>query len=167
MQYVLRFTDNAGQPLADATQAVISELFSGLSIGTTPIDTNGFTQAYTLIQGILYQVTTTSPSLPIAAVQPSTSEILTVSPASAARAAAIIGSGLGAPVGVPAASTEVTFVQATPASVWSIAHTLGYPPAVTIVDDSGSAVFGDIAYPSNSSVIVTFSQPIAGTAYLV
>ena len=167
MQYVLRFTDNAGVPLADATQANIFELFSGLYVGTTPVDGRGFTQAYSLLQGLLYQVTTTSASLPSAAVQPSTSEIITVSPASAARAAAIIGSGVGAPVGVPPASTEVTFAQTTPASVWTIAHDLGYPPAVTVVDSSGETVIGDIAYPNASSVIITFSQPIAGTAYLV
>ncbi len=57
-------------------------------------------------------------------------------------------------------------VQSTPQEVWTITHTLGRRPAVTVVDSAGSPVEGDIDYPSTSVVTITFSSAFAGEALL-
>lgn len=63
-------------------------------------------------------------------------------------------------------TSRYVFTQASPASTWSITHPLGGFPSVTIVDSSGSVVVGDVSYNSNTSVVVSFSAPFSGNAYL-
>src|SRR4029077_19050341 len=63
------------------------------------------------------------------------------------------------------AASGVTFSQAVPAAVWHITHDLGYPPAITVIDTSGSQVEGDVVFAGNT-VTLTFSAAFAGTAYL-
>jgi hypothetical protein len=56
--------------------------------------------------------------------------------------------------------------QTTPASTWTIDHTLGKVPSVTVVDSAGSVVFGDIQIISSSRVILEFGAAFSGKAYL-
>lgn len=58
------------------------------------------------------------------------------------------------------------FLQSSPQAVWSISHPLGRRPAVTVVDSAGSVVEGEVDYPSDSVVTVTFSSAFAGEALL-
>lgn len=58
------------------------------------------------------------------------------------------------------------FTQAVPSAEWYIPHTLGGYPSVTIVDSSGTAVFGEVLYVSTTEVTVTFAVPFSGFAYL-
>lgn len=58
------------------------------------------------------------------------------------------------------------YIQTSPSTVWNIAHTLGFTPNITIVDDNGKVVLCDLEYISGNSTIATFSEPISGTAYL-
>ncbi len=58
------------------------------------------------------------------------------------------------------------FTQAVPAAEWYIPHTLGGYPSVTIVDSSGTSVFGEVLYLSTTEVQVTFAVPFSGFAYL-
>jgi hypothetical protein len=58
------------------------------------------------------------------------------------------------------------FTQPTPLSAWSITHNLGGFPSVTLTDPSGNVIIAQLQYISNSQVLVTFSQPVAGLAYL-
>ena len=58
------------------------------------------------------------------------------------------------------------YTQTSPSTVWNIAHTLGFTPNITIVDDNGKVVLCDLEYISGNSTIATFSEPISGTAYL-
>lgn len=58
-----------------------------------------------------------------------------------------------------------TFIQAIPASIWTIAHTLGYDPTVTIIIGD-EEVDAEIEYPNNSVVVINFGVPVAGTARL-
>jgi hypothetical protein len=59
-----------------------------------------------------------------------------------------------------------TYTQNTPASTWNITHNLGYNPAVSIIDSSGSQVEGSVTWVSNNSLSVTFSAAFSGVAYL-
>ena len=73
-QYVLRFTDDSRQPLTDAGVVSISELFTDEPLPTSsPVDSNGFTAAFTLLAGILYRAVTSSALVPRAIFQPSAS----------------------------------------------------------------------------------------------
>jgi hypothetical protein len=58
-----------------------------------------------------------------------------------------------------------TFTQTIPASIWTIAHTLGYDPTVTIIIGD-EEVDAEIEYPNNSVVVINFGVPVAGTARL-
>lgn len=56
--------------------------------------------------------------------------------------------------------------QSVASDKWIIDHNLNKFPSVTIVDTSGSMVYGDVHYPSASRVIITFSSAFGGKAYL-
>jgi hypothetical protein len=58
------------------------------------------------------------------------------------------------------------FTQNSSASTWNITHSLGYYPAVTVVDSAGTVVEGTTTYPSITTVTLTFSSPFSGYAYL-
>ncbi len=58
------------------------------------------------------------------------------------------------------------FTQASVSATWSITHQLGGRPSVTIVDSSGTVVYGEVRYNSNTSITVLFSSPFSGFAYL-
>lgn len=66
----------------------------------------------------------------------------------------------------PAGGAYYTHTQASAASSWTIHHSLGRYPSVTVVDSSGREVHGDVAYLSSMDITVTFSAPFAGVAYL-
>lgn len=69
--------------------------------------------------------------------------------------------------GVLPASGAASFVfrQDSPAAVWTISHSLGFTPDVTIIV-GGEEVEADVDYPNNATVIVTFNTPQSGVARL-
>lgn len=60
----------------------------------------------------------------------------------------------------------ITFDQLTPLSVWDISHSFLYLPDVKIIDSAGDEVFGDITYPTPTTVRAKFSAPFSGQAIL-
>lgn len=58
------------------------------------------------------------------------------------------------------------YTQNSPSTVWDIAHTLAFTPNIIVVDSAGSVVEGDFQYLSPTHILATFSNPIAGKAYL-
>ena len=73
------------------------------------------------------------------------------------------------PVSPPVASGGTfVFTQASPALTWTINYPfIGQFPSVTITDTAGNVVLGDVQYITGMNrVIVNFSQPFAGVAYL-
>ena len=58
------------------------------------------------------------------------------------------------------------FAQNLPSDTWAVVHTLNKFPSVSVVDTSGNVVVGDIRYIDNFNLIITFSAPFAGKAYL-
>jgi len=61
---------------------------------------------------------------------------------------------------------QFVFDQNTASAVWTINHNLGCFPQLFVLDTLGNRIYGSEAYPDNNTVIITFSVPIAGTAYL-
>ena len=59
-----------------------------------------------------------------------------------------------------------THDQGSDASVWTIPHNLGFYPSVTVFMTSGDVVEGAIEHQNNTTLTVTFSVAISGTAYL-
>ena len=59
-----------------------------------------------------------------------------------------------------------TYTQSSPSTEWNIAHTLGFTPNIIIVDTEGKVVEGLVEYISPTQIRATFSEAIAGKAYL-
>lgn len=59
-----------------------------------------------------------------------------------------------------------TYNQSSPSTVWNIAHTLGFTPNIVITDTEGKVVEAALEYISATQIQATFSEAIAGTAYL-
>lgn len=64
-------------------------------------------------------------------------------------------------------SSRFEYQQTTPASQWTIAHGLNGYPLINVVDSAGTQIFGDVTYPSNSQVIISFTAPFSGVASLI
>jgi hypothetical protein len=65
----------------------------------------------------------------------------------------------------PAASRHV-HTQGTVATTWTINHTLGGYPSVSIVDSAKTVVIGEVTYVSTTQVVVNFTSAFSGYAYL-
>ena len=60
-------------------------------------------------------------------------------------------------------------VQESSRNVWTIPHNMGKYPSVSTFTDTGGRmdrIFGDVGYPSENTVTVTFSISVSGVAYL-
>ena len=66
----------------------------------------------------------------------------------------------------PAGGTTFDYSQPTASAVWDIVHNLGRYPSVTVVDSSNREVDGDVQYASVNEVVVSFSAPFSGSAFL-
>jgi hypothetical protein len=56
--------------------------------------------------------------------------------------------------------------QGSAATTWTVTHTLGGRPSVTVVDSTGTVVIGEVQYNSDTQVTITFSAAFSGSAYL-
>jgi hypothetical protein len=80
-----------------------------------------------------------------------------------------LGTVGGSIINGPAVSVDPTsfiFNQPTPLASWVINHNLNGFPSVTTTDLSGNVILGQVQYLNANTVIVTFSTPVAGVAYL-
>lgn len=78
------------------------------------------------------------------------------------------GSGFLLGNGLTLGDVAYTHYQTVSSNVWNILqsnHGLQFTPNVTVVDLSGNVVEGDCQYTSGN-ITITFSQAIAGLAYL-
>lgn len=64
-------------------------------------------------------------------------------------------------------ATIYVYTQGVPASTWHITHNLGTCPAVNVIDSSGRLVEGDMQFVDSNTLVVGFSAPFSGTAYLI
>ena len=61
-------------------------------------------------------------------------------------------------------STAYKHDQASPASVWTVNHNLGYNPAVQVFNSGGQAVFADVSHTSLNQTVITASLAFSGFA---
>lgn len=74
-----------------------------------------------------------------------------------------LGIGLQGPTG-PAGAAGHNHTQGSAATVWTIAHNLGYRPCVDARDTGGAVMLGEALHLSLNVVQITFTTAIAGTA---
>lgn len=60
----------------------------------------------------------------------------------------------------------ITFNQAVPSAEWIMPHSFSYYPEVKILDSAEDEVYGDISFPSPTTVRAVFSAPFSGRAIL-
>ena len=70
------------------------------------------------------------------------------------------------PIFIPGGTRRQIHTQASPSDTWTINHTLGGYPSVTVVDSASTVVIGEVLYVSTSQVVVEFTSPFSGFAYL-
>jgi len=70
------------------------------------------------------------------------------------------------PFYTPGATLRHVHTQASASSTWTINHSLGGYPSVTVVDSALTTVIGEVLYVSTSQVVVEFTAPFSGFAYL-
>ncbi len=70
--------------------------------------------------------------------------------------------------GPPGAGTGgyATFAQGVPDILWTVVHSLGFYPNVTVVDTDTSELEGDLQYIDLNTITIEFAVPVAGIAYL-
>jgi len=69
----------------------------------------------------------------------------------------------------PSASAQIFYVhtQAVASAVWTINHNLGGQPTAVVLDSAGTQCEGTFSYPSINQMVITFSSPFTGTAYII
>lgn len=94
--------------------------------------------------------------VPVAVVEPDTKVIFYP-----------VSSGAGAVTGGTAGNFEqtYTFTQTAPSTTWTISHTLGHLPDVTVIV-GGEVVDADVDYPDQFTVVITFASSQSGTVEL-
>jgi hypothetical protein len=70
------------------------------------------------------------------------------------------------PFFIPGVALRHIHTQASPSSTWTIIHALGGYPSVTVVDSASTMVVGEVSYVSTSQIVVEFTAPFSGFAYL-
>lgn len=63
-------------------------------------------------------------------------------------------------------NSRFVFEQELPALVWTINHSMNMVPNVFIQDPEGRDIEGLVEPINNNALTITFSSPVAGTAYL-
>jgi hypothetical protein len=81
--------------------------------------------------------------------------------------------GIAGPQGAKGAPGDVQFSdlsyvhnQSVPSDTWTIEHNLGFIPNITVVDSAGTVVEGSYNYPSDKTVVLSFTGSFSGKAYL-
>lgn len=76
--------------------------------------------------------------------------------------------GPAGPEGPAGLATNIyyTHEQQVDSTSWSITHNLGYRPAVLVKRYDKITVEGDIDHTTVNALVITFSDPISGYAYL-
>jgi hypothetical protein len=75
------------------------------------------------------------------------------------------GNGVVIVRGLQIEDVSYTHQQITPLSIWTITHGLQFSPNISVVDTAGNVIEGDYKYNGNT-IVATFSQQVAGTAFL-
>lgn len=76
--------------------------------------------------------------------------------------------GIQGPQGPQGNGNDSNYVhnQLSPSAVWTITHNLNKYVSVVVVDSADSVVVGDITYVDTNTIIITFSAPFSGRAFI-
>lgn len=94
---------------------------------------------------------------------------VTIIPATPVNATVTIGGeGPPGPTGPSGTGGDSHFVftQAVASASWKIVHGLGKQPVVFVQDTANDEVEGDVEFVNTNELIITFSAPFSGIAYL-
>jgi hypothetical protein len=108
-------------------------------------------------------VTVTSVENTVVVTEGGSTAVVTVPVTSTVTA---ITAGPQGPSGTGGASAY-QFVQASPATTWTINHNLGFKPSVEILDAGSQEIDGEVAHPSVNQTVVTLNPASAGVARLI
>lgn len=104
------------------------------------------------------------PSHAVPVVQPvDPASLLSDQPGNALHVAADGGLFVGASSG---GGTFHEHIQGVASSEWTIFHGLGKHPSVDVFDSAGDQVEGDVRHMDENQLLILFSSPFAGVAYL-
>lgn len=67
----------------------------------------------------------------------------------------------------PPGGAFIEFDQLQASNLWVIAHNLNAYPVVNVVDSAGTPEFGDISYLDANTLNISFTNALAGKAYLL
>ena len=73
---------------------------------------------------------------------------------------------IGTDIGTLRKQNTYIHTQAVSSSSWVINHNMGKFPSVSVVDSAGNEVVGDVVYGDINTVIVNFSAPFQGRAFI-
>lgn len=91
--------------------------------------------------------------------------VVTQGPAVVVRDTGLQGPpGPEGPAGAPESFHE--YVQASPAATWTIVHGIVRRVHVTVLSTAREVVFADVDQSTPGTVVVTFSAPFAGSAFV-
>jgi len=115
-------------------------------------------------------------SISIAAAGPQGAQGPTGAQGATGPAGATGATGATGPAGTPgaagitagqvAALVSYTHLQSAPSSSWTMTHSLGFYPNITVFDSADSMVEGAVTHTNSNSLTITFSAAISGRAYL-
>lgn len=95
-----------------------------------------------------------------------------IQPTAVIRASLVVGQGPAGPQGPPGTAgpgggvdLNLAHVQSAPSASWSIAHGLGKRPSVSVFV-GGVLVEGDPQHVDANNLVINFSAPVSGVAYL-
>lgn len=76
--------------------------------------------------------------------------------------------GIQGPKGDPGDPNNVSFSfeQQVDSDTWTITHNLGYRPSVLVQDYAKNTLEGGIDHTDANTLVLTFSYPVSGYAYL-
>lgn len=82
----------------------------------------------------------------------------------------VLPRGEQGPQGIPGEVqfSDLSYVhtQSIASDIWTIVHNLQFIPNITVVDSGGTVVEGSYNYPNVNTVVLSFSHPFSGKAYL-
>lgn len=70
------------------------------------------------------------------------------------------------PVGPAGAARELSYDFAIPQMIWGVTHDIPVTPSIYAYDTNGQLMEGDPAYPTPTTVTVTWAHPMAGRLVL-
>jgi hypothetical protein len=63
-------------------------------------------------------------------------------------------------------TSQFVYEQLTAATTWTINHGLGFRPNVYTIDNAGVNIIGNIDSSTLTTMVISFSKPVSGFAYL-